>query len=738
MSQLRVLSIGDSPQMVLYTWRLVSTGKYKIWQTYGLRTPNVASIELFTIETCFYGNGHCNFERMFDKLESAVATACAEGVRFEMVLLSARSLQELTYLVQGLVEILTSETVLVLESSGYVQLEPHVLNAMRGSKCQVFSVVTDYDMRYINATTITEFNGKNKKHIYLGQSVSDSIRNNGENCNTGYDEATSDCAQRLRVIFEGLFPADCVDLCGLSHNGFLAKQWEVAIPQICFDLLLILLEQEHPVQLKEHVVTKPLVLEFVTEIITLCSSMGVRLEHPYNNANELLEHWISVNGTELPRLVYRFWFRQRALDLDMLLLQPILLANEHGIKTFYLNIVYTVMCQYEKMNSGYSRLFQRVDVAEKNGKGFKRHMERYETRFHESQLRGTNRGELKLPKVEKNGVELRKPHQHGTQLRESKIHDYKLYDAQLRSQSEPAAMSTAVSNLSTRSSSASSSSSPTSIQMLSDIQEFAIYGFTYNDDKSQIQSASPICQDVPKPPSSESTELSDLQLREHEIKRRELLLKEREIEFHRRMYVPPVKPLGFDFPSRRFPHPVTPFVPSNAYSSALYLPKTRSTSRDSSLSGIYPGLATKPLKKTDRKNRLNLTSSIRNASSTVLNDLYVQHDPHMGLRGPRLQSYAKPVNSISQRNSTMTSPDGKPFLGNVFHTSTSTIPVSVPPITQPTPPATHHIYDNTSSQPSQNSHISPPTSSDSTSTPILKTKKSKLRFFKNIRSKSEA
>lgn len=60
-------------------------------------------------------------------------------------------------------------------------------------------------------------------------------------------------------------------------------------------------------------------------------------------------------------MVYHFIHQTTPLNIDILLLQTILLADDFGIKTPYLEFLYSVLSQFERLNSGKSKWFIRSD-----------------------------------------------------------------------------------------------------------------------------------------------------------------------------------------------------------------------------------------------------------------------------------------------------------------------------------------------------------------------------------------
>ena len=83
--------------------------------------------------------------------------------------------------------------------------------------------------------------------------------------------------------------------------------------------------------------------------------MGCKLVKGFENEKNLLNYWESVfpqtkqneNYINSPNFFYNF-HKQYDLELDLLLLQPILLSDDSGVRTPYLENIYSTMSQFQK------------------------------------------------------------------------------------------------------------------------------------------------------------------------------------------------------------------------------------------------------------------------------------------------------------------------------------------------------------------------------------------------------
>lgn len=376
-AMLRVLIVGNNPNLMLYTSR------FQLAKSVELYHVSDSKSNAFTVETKEYGSDQFQLENHFTSIahliEALKQSSEHSSIIFDMIVLSAASLQEISSSASHLNPMININTKLFLESSGFVQLEPFVKMSLDLPKLNIFSITTDYDIRQVGPNHYRQFGEKAASSIYLGESsfAKQQQQQQQQNSKTSPANSSSSLGQlaakypknlialldTFQRLFEKLFPHDKISLCSYSAAEFVSQQWALAIPKICFEPLLILFEETNPSELHQHILAKPLISGLVTEVITVMKSMGAKLNANMENETSLLSHWQRMfsDPNETPSLVYHFSRRTASLDTDMLLLQPILLADDYGIKTPYLEFLYSLMCQYQKLNEGKSKWFARIE-----------------------------------------------------------------------------------------------------------------------------------------------------------------------------------------------------------------------------------------------------------------------------------------------------------------------------------------------------------------------------------------
>lgn len=376
--------MGNHPNILLYASR------FQLAKSVDLYHVSDSKSSTFQVETIAYGKSQFQLENHFTSVPHLIEAMTKSNEHpnpiFDLIILNASSLQEISSLASQLNPTININTKVFLESSGFVQLEPFVKMSMDLPNLNIFSIVTDIDFRKIGNNDYKQFStgksGSRKNSIYLGDSSLSKVKQTQQNQqqsnskssatnsssssntqSTKYPKSMIALLDTFQRLFKKLFPQDEVSLCNYSSLEFLSQEWSLAIPRVCFDPLLILLEETNPAELKNQILAKPLISGLVTEIITVMKSMGSKLNGNLENESSLLSTWerMYAGSKEVPSLVYHFINRTAPLNIDMLLLQPILLADDYGIKTPYLEFLYSLMCQYEKLNEGSSKWFTRKE-----------------------------------------------------------------------------------------------------------------------------------------------------------------------------------------------------------------------------------------------------------------------------------------------------------------------------------------------------------------------------------------
>lgn len=386
MSVLRVLTVGENPNILLYTSRFNLASSVELY--------HVSSIpsDTFQITTNAYGTETCRLRYKFDSVNSLIkyirTNVPGEGLVMDLIILSASTLQEVNTIVSQLFPLVNNTTKIFLESTGFVQLESFVrLSTIRNkSQVSIFSLLTDFDMRasgpcqYEQFNTKAEYSGGGDNNSKLGDGTSHSPSNTiylGDSTSPSrdqYDQTTATLLRTFKRLFQKLFTSEIIDLCNLSPREYSAKQWLFAIPNICFNPLMIFLEKSSAKKLIGEILAKPLISGLISETTQVIRQTGVTLRADNGSGSgsgdgrvlqteaELTEYWLDLYSGEnqIPALLYHYIKKTAPLNSDITLLQVILLADTFKIRTPYLEFLYTAMTQYERINAGKSKWVERV------------------------------------------------------------------------------------------------------------------------------------------------------------------------------------------------------------------------------------------------------------------------------------------------------------------------------------------------------------------------------------------
>lgn len=271
--------------------------------------------------------------------------------KYDIVFISCTSLQDFQTVCADLVPFLHQKSAIVVESTGYVNLEPFVQLSFPSMKdITICCIMNESDVRQIDGDNFTHILRNNDNRIYLGTSLT----------NSNISSTSNPSFQKVYKLMQ-LVQQDSSNSISLLKSvvpkEFMTYQWKLALPRIVFNPLSVIFEAEVPANLSNQILCKPLITGMINEIFKIIKKMDCKLVKGSENENNLFKNWCSSfpeapknqNYLNSPPLFYEF-YRQYELNIDLLLLQPILLADDHGIRTPYLENIYSTMCQYIKIN----------------------------------------------------------------------------------------------------------------------------------------------------------------------------------------------------------------------------------------------------------------------------------------------------------------------------------------------------------------------------------------------------
>lgn len=559
MSQLKVLIYGNHPNLALYTWRFQFAKSVDLYHVSDARSNEI------TIDTRSYGKNTFQLKNHFHDFAELQRLLQNESNKFDLVILSSSSLQDFSNITTQLNSVIMSNTKIFIESTGFVQLEPFIRMSISSPQVKVFSLMSDYDIREVSPENYVQFNpnSSGKQTIYIGETGS----LKSQPGSSSYPKPITSLLTTFHSLFLKLFPDDAIDTCNFLPLDFLTQQWKLAIPRVCFDPLLILFEEFSPSLLHQQILAKPLISGLITEIITLTRTMGIKLPSGYDTESDLLKRWVAGNGQGYPSLLYHFEHKTAPLDIDLLLLQPILLADDFTIKTPYLEFLYSMMCQFKKLNNDESKLFTRATTVSKlqeevsklsllnssfqekeasfaeelnqTKENLQRDIVTRDTQLsvlreqlkQEQSQNGSLRRQLSVVQAELNALKQARPVEHS-------VAGANAVAATLQTQSAP---HTPVDSVSSRAIAGDSSSQPaeqytdTGTPVLRDIEDIAVYGIEYNDSPAE-DNAELNADKLEEKPMTAAVEQDQatVALDEHALRERELKLRRKELELQER------------------------------------------------------------------------------------------------------------------------------------------------------------------------------------------------------------
>lgn len=284
--------------------------------------------------------------------------------KYDVVIVTVANLQAFQAVCELLVPHLNPDTLVVVETTGYVHLEPFVqLSLAKWSKLTVCSIMYESDVkRVLGSNTFLHRMLGSDHRIYVGTSLAADA---GSMINARDLPAFSRFYKVLQMVQEDL--KGHISLLKLTNSReFMTYQWKLALPRVVLNSVSVIFEEPSPLKLEKQILAKPLITGLVNEVFKVIKKMECKLVKGFENEANLLKNWLtyfpvadknsSPAFAESNSLFYRF-FHQQEIDVDLLLLQPILLGDDHGVRTPYLENLYSNLCQLNKMNMSDSSLF---------------------------------------------------------------------------------------------------------------------------------------------------------------------------------------------------------------------------------------------------------------------------------------------------------------------------------------------------------------------------------------------
>lgn len=309
----------------------------------------------YQFQSSVFGNSRFSISKLFADFQQFYGTGPA--LVYDYIFFSATSLQEITTLCSNLTSVLQASLTLgvspliVVECTDFVNLEATVKKCLQVLNIEVLAIMSDFDVRILGENSFKIMDSKKESElVYIGK---------GSFQATKYTAAEVASINQLGNLLEKVG----LEVYKLSTPlEFLGYQWKFALPQIVLGPLSIVFEQLYPESLYEYLLAKPLISGLILEIISVIRTMKCKLFQGYDNELSLIQRCIQLNPKqenksgnflESPKFFYNF-YNQNNLYLDLLLLQPIFLADDFQIKTPYLEFLYAVSTKISETNvNGY-------------------------------------------------------------------------------------------------------------------------------------------------------------------------------------------------------------------------------------------------------------------------------------------------------------------------------------------------------------------------------------------------
>ncbi|GEQ71014.1 hypothetical protein JCM33374_g4695 [Metschnikowia sp. JCM 33374] len=289
--------------------------------------------------------------------------------KFDVVLMSVSDLQSFQDTCNNVGPYLHANSLVVVESTGYVSLEPFVVSSYaKSKKVTVCSIMNEADVKRSSRSNDFYHAVLNQdQRIYLGTCTDES--------KALYKVADSETYARFYKLLQVVQEQSGGNISLLksnNHKEFMTYQWKLALPRIVVNPLSVIFEEPYPANLDKQILAKPLITGLVNEIFKIIKKMECKLIKGFENETNIMKNWSAHFPVPVPvpeaasvpkyrnsNSVFYNFYHQLDVNVDLLLLQPILLGDDHGVRTPYLENLYSIVCQLLKMNSADSVFFTR-------------------------------------------------------------------------------------------------------------------------------------------------------------------------------------------------------------------------------------------------------------------------------------------------------------------------------------------------------------------------------------------
>lgn len=347
--------MGNNANLPFYAWRL----QLSKLCTVSVVTQLLDVSQAIRIETLLL-NSPAKFEP--DYFAPSVGHLPSKSV-YDYVILSVANLQEFQDTCTQIAPHVDSHTLVIVESTGYVNLEPFVLLSHDKFKdATVCLIMNESDVKRVpDSNTFVHRILSDNHRIYLGVCTAASAAR----------VKSLDGFGRLYKILQNPVAGQKSQISLLKSTNvreFMTYQWKLALPRLVLNPLTIIFEEPYVEKLATQILAKPLISGLVNEIFKIIKKMDCKLVKGYETEANILKMWLTLypydsDGAlqgyiDANSLFYDFYNLQ-PLEIDLLLLQPILLGDDNGVRAPYLENLYLTICQLSKYNSGTSMMFTR-------------------------------------------------------------------------------------------------------------------------------------------------------------------------------------------------------------------------------------------------------------------------------------------------------------------------------------------------------------------------------------------
>lgn len=331
-------SVGSSSSISFLAWRLSVSKSYRVSSFQGLQTREDGSVPVIFDSNQFGGSSKYSADYIYDDISEFNLP-----YKFDLIIVALDSLRHVSRLSKSISQVAGPNTAILFDVSNGV---PPISQLVK----QKFA---EYPLGLIISEELVIKTG-NKQLLHTKSDAQALLTSIGDRQDT----------TQFREAAFALQSAGCNAVFLSDSSEFRLRQWQQAIATIALQPLSIVLDTPDLNTLSTDIVAKPIYEGLMNELFAIAKKDLLQSEcdrvFPLPTRMTSFNSWVpSIPGIQSSSYLYYLFYKQFSFPVDVYLLQPILMGDELGVRTPYLECLFAQMSHLYKANSTPGQLFER-------------------------------------------------------------------------------------------------------------------------------------------------------------------------------------------------------------------------------------------------------------------------------------------------------------------------------------------------------------------------------------------